>query len=62
METAERKITFNCPDCDIRCASFGKHRKGLQRFRCTQCVKTYTEPHGKPLGEMTIPVKRPYLR
>jgi transposase-like protein len=39
------KVTMNCPDCDTRCASFGKHRNGLRRFRCGDCGKTYTVPH-----------------
>jgi transposase-like protein/IS1 family transposase len=55
---AQSKITMNCTDCDIRCASFGKHRNGLRRFRCGQCGKTYTEPHEKPLGDMTIPMEK----
>ncbi len=52
---------MNCPDCDTRCASFGKHRNGLRRFRCGECGKTYTEPHEKPLGEMTLPIEKAVL-
>ena len=59
---AETKLRMNCPDCDIRCASFGKHRNGLRRFRCAQCGKTYTEPHQNPLGSMTSRWKRPFSR
>jgi transposase-like protein/IS1 family transposase len=55
------KTTMTCPDCDIRCASFGKHRNGLHRFRCGECGKTYTEPHAKPLGEMTVPMEKAIL-
>jgi transposase-like protein/IS1 family transposase len=44
---AKAKLTMICTDCEIRCASFGKHRNGLRRFRCGQCGKTYTEPHEK---------------
>jgi transposase-like protein/IS1 family transposase len=51
------KTTMTCPDCEIRCASFGKHRNGLRRFRCGECGKTYTEAHAKPLGKMTIPME-----
>jgi transposase-like protein/IS1 family transposase len=58
---AQAKPTMNCTDCDIRCASFGKHRNGLRRFRCGQCGKTYTEPHEKPLGEMTVPMEKAVL-
>ncbi len=55
------KTTMTCPDCEIRCASFGKHRNGLRRFRCGECGKTYTEAHAKPLGAMTIPMESAVL-
>src|ERR1022692_2347097 len=58
---AKAKYIMNCPDCDTRCASFGKHRNGLRRFRCGDCGKTYTEPHEKPLGEMTVPMEKAVL-
>lgn len=58
---AKAKLTMTCTDCDIRCASFGKHRSGLRRFRCGQCGKTYTEPHAKPLGEITVPMEKAVL-
>lgn len=58
---AKAEITMNCPDCGTRCASFGKHRNGLRRFRCGSCNKTYTEPHEKPLGEMTVPMEKAVL-
>lgn len=50
-----------CPDCRIECRRFGKHRNGLQRFRCAQCGKTYTEEHEKPLGDMTVPMEKAVL-
>jgi transposase-like protein/IS1 family transposase len=34
-----------CHNCRIDCQRFGKHRNGLQRFRCNHCGKSYTEPH-----------------
>jgi transposase-like protein/IS1 family transposase len=58
---AKTKVTMNCQDCEIRCASFGTHRNGLRRFRCGKCGKTYTEPHEKPLGEMTVPMEKAIL-
>jgi transposase-like protein len=58
---AKAKITMNCPDCDTRRASFGKHRNGLRRFRCSDCGKTYTEPHEKPLAEVTVPMEKAVL-
>lgn len=47
-----------CPDCQIECRRFGKHRNGLQRFCCSECRKTYTEDHEKPLGSMTVPMEK----
>jgi transposase-like protein/IS1 family transposase len=62
METeAKATLKMMCSICEIRCASFGTHRNGLRRFRCGQCGKTYTEPHEKPLGEMTIPMEKAIL-
>jgi transposase-like protein/IS1 family transposase len=52
---------MNCTDCQIECRRFGKHRNGLQRFRCPQCHKTFTEVHEKPLGDMTIPMDKALL-
>ena len=49
---------MNCPVCKVECRNFGKHRNGLRRFRCTDCGKTYTEPHKKPFGDMKIPVDK----
>jgi transposase-like protein len=36
---------LTCHNCRIYCQKAGKHRNGLQRFRCNTCGKTYTEPH-----------------
>ena len=58
---AKVKVTMNCPTCEIRCASFGTHRNGLRRFRCGECGKTFTEPHKKPLGSMTVPMESAIL-
>ena len=52
---------MNCPQCETRCKRFGKHRNGLQRFRCKHCQKTYTEEHERPLGAMTVPVEKAVL-
>lgn len=57
----EAKPKMICPDCEIRCASFGKHRNGLRRFRCVQCKRTYTEPHDNLLGSMTVPIEKAVL-
>jgi transposase-like protein len=47
-----------CTDCNLDCRRFGKHRNGLQRFRCPECGKTFTEEHAKPLGGMTVPMEK----
>jgi transposase-like protein/IS1 family transposase len=39
---------MTCTKCQIECKRFGKHRNGLQRFRCRQCGKTFTEEHEHP--------------
>lgn len=45
---------MNCPTCQNEARRFGKDRKGNQRFQCLTCKKTFSEPHAKPLGEMTL--------
>ena len=52
---------MNCPQCRVRCKRFGKHRNGLQRYRCNHCRKTYTEEHKRPFGAMTVPVEKAVL-
>ncbi len=47
---------MTCHSCQIACNRFGKHRNGLQRFRCNQCRKTFTEDHTRPLDDMRLPV------
>src|SRR5580704_10433386 len=49
---------MTCHSFQIQCKRFGKHRNGLQRFRCNQCRKTFTEDHQRPLDEMRLPVDR----
>jgi transposase-like protein/IS1 family transposase len=46
-----------CHNCNSRCKKFGRHRNGLQRFRCKQCRKTFTEDHATPLGSMRTPLE-----
>lgn len=45
---------MTCHNCQTTCKRFGKHRNGLQRFRCRSCRKTFTEDHEKPLDEMRL--------
>lgn len=49
---------MTCHNCQSQCKRFGKHRNGLQRFRCNQCQKTYTEDHQRPLDEMRLPLQQ----
>ena len=50
-----------CHNCQVLANKFGKHRNGLQRFRCNQCRRTFTEDHQKPLDEMRIPFDKALL-
>jgi len=48
METKENTTTYmKCPECGNASKRFGKHRNGLQRFRCLSCRKTFTEQHAR---------------
>jgi transposase-like protein/IS1 family transposase len=47
-----------CHNCQTTCNRFGKHRNGLQRYRCSQCRKTFTEDHARPLADMRLPVDK----
>lgn len=49
---------MTCHSCKCQCKRFGKHRNGLQRFRCNQCRKTFTEDHQRPLDDMRLPMER----
>ena len=50
--------TVTCHNCRTECRRFGRHRNGLQRFRCRQCRKTFTEPHARALDEMRLPMAK----
>lgn len=45
---------MDCPTCKTPTIKFGRHKTGLQRYRCLTCKKTFTEPHAKPLGDMLL--------
>jgi transposase-like protein/IS1 family transposase len=49
---------MDCPECGNASKRFGKHRNGLQRFRCLSCRKTFTEPH-KPAFQVEDYLKDP---
>jgi IS1 family transposase/transposase-like protein len=50
-----------CHNCRTQCQRFGKHRNGLQRFRCKSCSKTFTEPQEKALEGMYLPIEKAEL-
>lgn len=54
-------VIMNCETCNTECSKFGKHRNGLQRFRCSQCGKTYTQEHERLFGNMTVPEDKALL-
>jgi transposase-like protein/IS1 family transposase len=44
-----------CHNCNSLCKKFGKFGPNkIQRYRCKQCKKTFSEDQQKPLGEMRI--------
>jgi transposase-like protein/IS1 family transposase len=48
METpASTNSSMACPVCGNAAKRFGRHRNGLQRFRCLACSKTFTEDHAR---------------
>src|ERR1700730_16728558 len=49
METAENIVSaMSCPKCGNASKRFGRHRNGLQRYRCLACRKTFTQEHERP--------------
>ncbi len=54
-------VPMNCSSCSVECRKFGKHRNGLQRFRCPQCGKTYTEDHQRLFAPMIVPEAKALL-
>ena len=52
---------MTCEACGVVCQRFGKHRNGLQRFRCLTCKKTYTENHERMLGTMYVSAEKASL-
>ena len=52
---------MKCSDCNIECRRFGKHRNGLQRYRCARCGHSYTADHERLFGTMTVPEDKAIL-
>ena len=49
---------MTCHNRQSICNRFGKHRNGVQRYRCSQCRKTFTEDHATPLDTMRLPMEK----
>jgi transposase-like protein/IS1 family transposase len=47
-----------CHNCRTECKRNGRDRKGIQRFKCTQCSKTFLTPRDKPLDGMYLPMEK----
>ena len=47
---------MNCPTCGETAGKFGKTRDGKQRYRCSECGKTFSEP--KPLAGLATDPKK----
>src|ERR1051325_9267798 len=47
-----------CENCKEACKKFGRHRNGLQRYRCKKCRRTYTQERVRPLARMRLPLDR----
>lgn len=41
---------MTCHSCRVEAVKAGKGRNNLQRYKCQQCGKRFTEPHQKPFG------------
>ncbi len=49
---------MTCHNCKTECRMFGKTRKGQQRYQCSQCRKTYSDPRNEHLGGMYTPPEK----
>ena len=47
---------MNCPECDRTAGKYGKTRDGQQRYRCSECRKTFSNP--KPLAGLATDPKK----
>lgn len=41
---------MTCHNCKIEAVKAGRGRNAVQRFKCQQCGKRFSEPHQKPFG------------
>jgi transposase-like protein/IS1 family transposase len=50
---------MTCHNCSAICKKFGKFGpRRIQRWRCKQCKKTFSEDQNNPLGDMRIPMAK----
>jgi len=47
-----------CHNCEELAKKHGRDRKGLRRFRCIPCNRTFTEYQEKPLEGMYLPLEK----
>jgi transposase-like protein len=47
-----------CHNCQLEAKRFGKDRKGIQRYRCNGCRKTFSELQDRPLGTMRLSMEK----
>ncbi len=47
-----------CHNCQLAAKKFGKDRKGVQRYRCNACRKTFSELQDRPLGAIRLPLDK----
>jgi transposase-like protein/IS1 family transposase len=52
---------MTCHNCQIVAVKIGKDRKGVQRYLCKQCRKTYRDHQEKPLDKMRLPMEKALL-
>src|SRR5437764_8108974 len=50
---------MTCHNCSSLCRKFGKFGpKRIQRWRCKQCKKTFSDEQDRPLDTMRIPLEK----
>ncbi|MAD79896.1 MAG: IS1 family transposase [Planctomycetaceae bacterium] len=49
---------MNSPCCHTDARPHGRDRKGVRRFRCANCRKTFQAPKSRPIGAMRIEVAK----
>jgi transposase-like protein len=49
---------MTCHNCQLQAKRFGKDRKGVQRYRCNGCKKTFSELQDRPLGTMRLSMEK----